>query len=109
MAGGVITTGAHPKALWPGVHEWWGRQYNSHGEQCRDLFEVRGSQMAYEELVEATGFPIAGVKSEGGAINFVAEQQGTVSRFTHIAYAQGYYVTYEEMQESVCCSFQQTC
>ena len=57
---GVISTGSHPKVLWPGIHEWWGRQYNQHGEECKDLFDVRSSSQAYEELVEATGFGIAG-------------------------------------------------
>ena len=98
---GVISTGSHPKALWPGINEWWGRQYNSHGEQCLKLFDVRGSSRAYEELVEATGFGIAGVKDEGAAVNFVTEQQGTVTRSTHVAYAQGYIVTKEEKDDNL--------
>lgn len=98
---GVISTGSHPKALWPGINEWWGRQYNSHGEQCLRLFDVRGSSRAYEELVEATGFGIAGVKDEGAAVNFVTEQQGTVTRSTHVAYAQGYIVTKEEKDDNL--------
>ena len=97
----VISTGAHPKALWPGINEWWGRSYESHGEQCRELFDFRNSGMAYEEDVEATGFGLAGVKSEGQAINFVSEQQGTVTRYQHIAYALGYVVTREELDDNL--------
>ena len=25
--GAVLTYAAHPDALWPGIREWWGRQY----------------------------------------------------------------------------------
>ena len=101
MANAIISTGSHPKALWPGIHEWWGRSYDEHGEQCRELFDFRDSTMAYEEDVEATGFGLAGVKSEGQSINFVAEQQGTVTRYTHIAYALGYIVTREELDDNL--------
>lgn len=97
----VIGTGAHPKALWPGIYEWWGRQYKDHGEECLDLFDKKSSSKAYEETVEATGFGIAPVKSEGGKTKYVTEQQGTVTRATHVAYSQGYIVTYEEQKDNL--------
>jgi hypothetical protein len=42
-----ISTGNHPKLLWPGIVDIWGRTYNSHGEQCKDLFDVVSSEKAY--------------------------------------------------------------
>ena len=33
MPAGVITTGSHPKALWPGVHEFWGQVYDAYENQ----------------------------------------------------------------------------
>jgi hypothetical protein len=101
MAGSVITTGAHPKALWPGIHAWWGRQYAEHREQFPDLFAIQASDKAYEEDVEITGFGLAPVKSEGSAIIYDSEAQGTVSRYTHVAYALGYIVTYEELRDDL--------
>ena len=97
----TISTGSHPKALWPGIHEWWGRSYQSEGELCKDLFDFRSSSQAYEELVEATGFSIAGIKAEGASVDFVTEQQGTVTRATHVAYGQGYIVTKEEQDDNL--------
>jgi len=97
----VISTGSHPKALWPGIFAWWGRTYNSHGEQCKDLFDSKTSQKAYEELVEATGFGIAPSKDEGGSTTFVTEQQGTVTRATHGAFSLGYVVTREELDDNL--------
>src|SRR3990167_10666087 len=32
----VITSGNHPKALWPGVHQWFGLAYNVSREEIED-------------------------------------------------------------------------
>jgi hypothetical protein len=97
----VITTGAHPKALWPGIHAWWGRMYNEHMEEFPELFEAETSDKAYEEDVEITGFGLAPVKPEGTAIVYDTETQGAVSRYTNVAYALGYIVTYEELRDDL--------
>ena len=98
---GVITTGSHPKALWPGVHAWWGRQYNEHKEEFPDLFDEESSDMAYEEDVEITGFGLAPQKIQGETIYYDSETQGAVTRYTHVAYALGYIVTYEELRDNL--------
>jgi hypothetical protein len=98
---GVITTGNHPKALWPGIAAWWGRKYNEHNEECSQLFEIMPSSMAYEEDVEVTGFGYAPVKNEGKAASYDSEQQGTVTRYTHVAYSLGYIVTKEEIDDNL--------
>ncbi len=97
----VITTGAHPKALWPGIHAWWGRMYNEHVVEYSDLFETETSDKAYEEDVEITGFGLAPIKPEGTAIVYDTETQGAVSRYTNVAYALGYIVTYEELRDDL--------
>ena len=97
----VITTGAHPKALWPGIKEWWGRSYAEHKEEYPDLFETETSDKAYEEDVEITGFGLAPVKPQGASINYDVETQGTVNRYTHVAYALGYIVTFEELRDDL--------
>lgn len=99
--GGVISTGSIPKALWPGVKGWWGRFYEEHEKQYPQLFEERDSDMAYEELVEVTGFGLAPVKPQGAAIEYDSEDQQTVSRFNNIAYALGFIVTWEEMRDNL--------
>lgn len=97
----VITTGAHPKALWPGIHAWWGRMYDEHREEFPDLFDKETSDKAYEEDVEITGFGLAPVKPESSAIVYDTETQGAVSRYSHVAYALGYIVTYEELRDNL--------
>jgi hypothetical protein len=97
----VITTGTHPKALWPGIKAFWGRSYNEHPVEYLDLFDKQSSDKAYEEEVEITGFGLAPVKPQGQQIFYDIEVQGPVSRFTHVAYALGYIVTYEELRDDL--------
>lgn len=98
---GVITTGSHPKALWPGIKAWWGRSYKEHTEEYPYLYELDTSERAYEEDVEVTGFGLAPVKPEAGSISYDSETQGYVSRYTHVAYALGYICTYEELKDNL--------
>jgi hypothetical protein len=97
----VITTGNHPKALWPGIKAWWGRAYNEHAEECKDLFTQESSNQSYEEDVELTGFGLAPAKSEGSAVQYDSETQGTITRYTHVAYALGYIVTKENLDDGL--------
>ena len=97
----VITTGQHPKALWPGIKEWWGRSYDEHQVEFTDLFDTETSDKAYEEDVEITGFGLAPVKQQGTAINYDTEAQGSITRYTHVAYALGYIVTFEELRDDL--------
>jgi hypothetical protein len=97
----VITTGTHPKALWPGIKAFWGRSYEEHMPEYPDLFETDTSDKAYEEEVEITGFGLAPVKPQGQQIFYDTEVQGPVSRYTHVAYALGYIVTYEELRDDL--------
>jgi hypothetical protein len=99
--GGLITTGSHPKALWPGVHAFWGQVYAEHVLEYTDLYEVLDSGQAYEEDVQITGFGLAPVKAEGGTMYYDSEIQGPVQRYIHIAYALGYKVTYEELRDNL--------
>ena len=101
MAGGVINTGTHPKALWPGVHAWWGAVYNEHPVEYPDLYDVMDSNQAFEEEVQDTGFGLAVVKPEGGAVAYDYETQGPTTRYTHIAYGLGYKVTFEERRDNL--------
>jgi len=98
---GVITTASHPKALWPGVKAWWGQVYAEHAEEYSDLFTKDTSTQNYEEDVQLTGFGLAPRKSEGAGVSYDSEVQGFVTRYVHIAYALGYIVTKEELDDNL--------
>ena len=101
MPGGVITTGSHPKALWPGIHAFWGQIYEAHQTEYTDLYSVEDSGKSYEEDVQITGFGLAPFKAEGAPISYDWEIQGAVQRYTHLAYALGYKVTFEELRDNL--------
>jgi hypothetical protein len=96
----VITTGNHPKALWPGVKAWFGASYNEIPLQHTEVFSVETSDKAYEEDVEMTGFGLAPVKSEGGSISYDSHTQGPTTRYTNVVYGLGYIVTEEEIEDN---------
>lgn len=98
---GIITTASHPKALWPGIKAWWGQVYDEHQEEYTDLFDSDTSSQNYEEDVQLTGFGLVQRKSEGAPVQYDSEVQGFVTRYTHIAYALGYIVTKEELDDNL--------
>ena len=98
---GIITTASHPKALWPGIKAFWGQVYDEHKEEYSNLFDSDTSSMNYEEDVQLTGFGLAPVKSEGSGVAYDSELQGFTTRYTHVAYALGYIVTKEELDDNL--------
>ena len=98
---GVIMTSNHPKALWPGVKAWWGKNYEDHQTEYTDLFDTYTSDKAYEEDVQLVGFGLAQAKNQGSGVTYDSEIQGTVTRYTHVAYALGYIVTHEELKDDL--------
>lgn len=85
--------------VWPGIHAWWGRKYDEHPMEYTRIFNIETSDKAYEEDVEVTGFGLAPVKAEAQAVTYDSEIQQTVTRYTNVAYALGYVVTREEMDD----------
>ncbi len=98
---GIITTASHPKALWPGIKAFWGQVYDEHKEEYSTLFDSDTSSMNYEEDVQLTGFGLAPVKSEGSGVAYESELQCFTTRYTHVAYALGYIVTKEELDDNL--------
>ncbi len=97
----VITTGNHPKALWPGIHKFWGRQYNEHPMEWSQIFDGISSEKNYEEDVEVTGFGLATTKAQAASVSYDSESQGPTTRYTHVTYGLGYIVTREELEDNL--------
>lgn len=97
----VITTGNNPKLLWPGLNAIWGKAYNEHAEEWSELFTRNTSMQNYEEQVQATGFGLAPVKTQGNAGFYDQDIQGPVTRYVHVAYSLGFICTYEEIEDNL--------
>jgi hypothetical protein len=97
----IITTGSHPKHLWPGVYAFFGIAYEDHGMEYPDLVDIRDSSKNYEEMVQNTGFGLAPQKGQGLSVSFDEDSQGFTARFTHITYGLGYIITREEVEDNL--------
>lgn len=97
---GVINTGTHPKLLWPGIRTCWGQVYDAHPTEYTDLYEVQDSKKAYEQDVQVTGFGLSPIKGQGAPIQYDSEEQGWITTYSHIAYALGFIVTKEELEDN---------
>lgn len=98
---GTITTGNHPKALWPGINAWFGTSYDKHPKFCDMMFDIKTSRKAYEEIVEDTGFGLAAKKAQGSSVLYDSSSQGPTTRFTHDTYSLGYVVTEEAIEDNL--------
>lgn len=99
MAGGLITRSSHPDLLWPGVKAIWGNTYNELPKEWTELFRQETGTKFAEKYVEVTGFGLAPRKSEGKAIEYDSDGEGTVTTITPIVYGLGYAVTREELED----------
>lgn len=97
----AILRSNHPKALWPGVLAWFGLSYDKHPKEYTELFDVKSSSKAYEEMVESTGFGLAPQKEEAAGIVYDDQSQGVTARFSNVAYALGYVVSHEELRDNL--------
>jgi len=96
----AITTGAHPKALWPGVKAFFGKTYKEKPTQYSMIFNEQSSDKAYEERVEETGFGLAPVKAEAASVSYDTDAQGYTSRLTNVTYALGAKVSMEAIADN---------
>lgn len=95
----TITTGNHPKDLWPGVKKFFGDTYEEHPTEYTEIFDVQSSDKSYEERVQYVGLGLAPVKSQGASITFEDSRQGYTSRINNITYAIGGIVTREAIED----------
>lgn len=96
----TITTGSHPKSLWPGVKAFFGKVYEEKPLVCEMVFDKTTSNKAYEERVEETGFGLAPKKSEGSSVSYDSDAQGYTSRLTNVTYGLGAKITQEAIEDN---------
>lgn len=98
---GVITTGNFGKALWPGVNAWYGKAYDEHSEEWSKIFDKFTSRKKFEEDVGVSSFGLARQTPEGTAIQYDDENQGFVTRYTHVTYGLGFIITKEMFEDDL--------
>lgn len=93
---GIITQGAFPKNKRPGVFAFTQLEYKQHPQYWRECFYVAQSKSMYEEATAGNTFGLVPPKTEGGNIQYASESQAHTTRSTHVVYAMGYIITFEE-------------
>lgn len=97
----VITRSNHPDALWPGVLEWFGLNYEQFPDIWSKVFDRVDGSLATERLIEATGFGLARTKTESAPITYDTDSEGYATLATPSVLALGYQVTREEMEDNL--------
>lgn len=95
-----ITTGTHPKLLWPGLAAIWGNMYKDKPPEYQGVFDQDTSDKAYEETQELAGFGLAPVKPEAGSVSYDTTVNGYVTRFTNVTYGLGFIVSQEAVEDN---------
>ena len=96
----MIDRGNIAQQLWPGILKFWGMAYNDYPDQWPDLFDVRTSSKAFEEMVGQFGFGLANMKDPGKPVDYDDAGETWKSRFNHEAYALGFILTREAVKDN---------
>ncbi len=72
----MIGTANFAELLWPGLAEVFGHKYTRYPTMYSKIFEVRKATKRFEKIQGVTGVGLAGTKSEGQGITYVAPMQG---------------------------------
>lgn len=97
----VITRSNHPDALWPGVLEWFGLNYEEFPDVYTQIFDRIEGSLSTERLIEATGFGLARVKTESSPVTYDADGEGYATLATPSVLGLGYQVTREELEDNL--------
>lgn len=96
----AVTTGTHPKLLWPGLQAIWGNEYKDNPAGYSQVFSEGTSDKAYEEDQEISGFGLSPVKPEGGSVSYDDPVNGYLKRYTNVTYGLGFIVTEEAVEDN---------
>ena len=89
------------KELEPGLNALLGTEYASYPDVGPQIYEVTSSDRAFEEEVMKSYFGNAYKKSEGASVTFDESQETYVARYDHLAYALGFEITQEAMEDGL--------
>jgi hypothetical protein len=98
---GITTRASRPDLLLPGIQAIFGHTYEKLPKQYAQIFDVRTSKKATENVVEVTGLGLASVKGEGQSIAYDGFGQGPKTPFTHVTYGLGFILTREAQEDNL--------
>lgn len=97
----MISRSLITRQLRPGLAAVMGASYNQFATQFKDLYEIRSSDKAQEEMVMTYGLGLAPVKSEGAAIMLDDMGEHYSNRADHVTISIGYAITEEAIEDNL--------
>lgn len=97
----TINRGSIARLLQEGVRDVFGAEYKDYNPIYGKLYEILDSKKTYELAVQLEGFGLATAKDEGDDLQFDTRRQGFSPKYVHTAYAKGFVVTYEALQDEL--------
>src|SRR3990172_4281785 len=94
----ATSTGSHARLLDPGYRFVFFKILDEHGMEYDKVFNVMGTERAYEEDIVFAGLGAVPEKPEGTNVIYDDPIQGNTIRYTNLSYGMGFRVT-EEMFE----------
>ena len=89
------------KELEPGLNAIFGGEYDGYDQEHIVLFDVEGSDRAFEEEVLWTGLAGAVVKPEGAGVSYDDGQESWVARYNHETIALAFSITEEAIEDNL--------
>ena len=89
------------KRLRPGLAGLMGKNYARFTDQCKQIFETKNSEKAYEEMVMTVGTGLAPVKPEGDQIFLDTMSDGYTARAEHSVIGLGFAITREAIEDNL--------
>lgn len=89
------------KRLKPGLAGLMGKTYNRFANQHTQIFDIRKSEKAAEEMLMTVGLGLAPIKAEGAAIAMDGMSDGYVARADHSTVALGFTITREAIEDNL--------
>lgn len=99
MAG--ISRSQLAKELEPGLNALYGLEYKRYDEQHKDIYDVEGSERAWEEEQKISGFGAAQGKEEGAGVAYDTAQEVYTARYVHETVALAYSITEEAIEDNL--------
>ena len=87
--------------LEPGLNALFGLEYKTYADETIPIFEVEGSDKAFEEEVLLTGFGAAVTKDEGGSVSFDTAAESWTARYDHETIALAFSLTEESLEDNL--------
>jgi hypothetical protein len=89
------------KELEPGLNALFGLEYKQYADETTEIFDVEGSDRAFEEEVMLGGFGAAPGKAEGAGVSYDSAQEAWTARYHHETIALAFSLTEEAIEDNL--------